>query len=190
MRSSSPNWRTTVRSCYGTSVARTPTEPSAMSPGSSTRTATCSGSCPIRSTQWIRWSVRPTAPSSSARWSTLLDCRLPRSSRPHPTKTEDLRQRRLGREGSSQALHVANAQRNRTSPRGATGRVREADESLSSLPLEQLDDRREALVARALVQRQLLDERRFAPGSVGFRGHHTTVAAEPSRVGYDFEPNV
>ena len=67
--------------------------------------------------------------------------------------------------------------RSRSRPRSVTGpapgraarRVGEPHQPLAAGRLEQLHDRREALLARALGQRQLLDEVRRAPGCRRFR---------------------
>jgi hypothetical protein len=68
------------------------------------------------------------------------------------------------RELCAQALDVTLAQRDRPAPRGAAGRVREADEALALRRLEQLHERREPPLARLLTDRQLLDELSGAHG--------------------------
>ena len=69
------------------------------------------------------------------------------------------------RQGSPQPLEVAQLQRYRPAPRRTVGRVGEAHESLALVCLEQLHERGEALVPRALLQRQLFDRMCGAPGS-------------------------
>ena len=78
---------------------------------------------------------------------------------------ERRRQRRALRRAPARSRSRSRA-RSVTGPRRAEplGRVREAHEPLAAGRLEQLDDRREALLARALRERQLLDELRRAPG--------------------------
>ena len=87
---------------------------------------------------------------------------LTRPSRPRLPSSASAQRRMLGQRGP-QPLEVAQPQRHRPAPRRAVGRVREADEPLALLRLEQLDDRREPLVACALLQRQLLDRVRRTP---------------------------
>ena len=60
-------------------------------------------------------------------------------------------------QGGTQSLQVAQPQGHRSTPCRAVRRVREADEPLALIRLQQLDERREAFLARALLQRQLLD---------------------------------
>ena len=62
-----------------------------------------------------------------------------------------------------QARQVARTQRHGAAAGGAVGRVREADEPLSLSVLEQLHDRREAAVAGALGDLELVDESGVAP---------------------------
>lgn len=69
------------------------------------------------------------------------------------------------RERSPQALEVTRAERHRATPRNTARRVREANDSLALLGLQQLDDGREALFARSLRKCQLLDRDGWAPGS-------------------------
>ena len=58
---------------------------------------------------------------------------------------------------STQALEVTRTQRHGPATHRAARRVREAHEPLSLVGLEQLHDRREPLVTRPLLQRQLLE---------------------------------
>ena len=69
------------------------------------------------------------------------------------------------RERGAEPFEVFHPQRHGSAARDAVRRVREANEPLALLALEQLHDRREALVARPLRKRQLLDELRSPPGS-------------------------
>src|SRR5205823_3769365 len=97
---------------------------------------------------------RPRGPAAAA-----ADPRLA----PDRLETESLRQgRMLGQEGS-QPCNVSLTERDRSTPRRAVGRVRKADEPLAARGLQQLHDRREALVARLLADGQLLDEIRRSP---------------------------
>ena len=66
-------------------------------------------------------------------------------------------------ESGSQPCHVPFAERHRPASRNAVRRVREADEPLPLLRLEQLHDRREPPSTRLLAERQLLDEIRRSP---------------------------
>jgi len=80
-----------------------------------------------------------------------------------------------------QARQVARTQRHGASPSGAVGRVREADEPLALSVLEQLHDRREAAIAGALGELELVDESGVTPRCRGFRwgfgGHATNLAS-------------
>ena len=90
----------------------------------------------------------------------------------------------------AQLLDVARAKRDGPAASRAVGRVREPDEPLAGLALEELDDRSEALVAGALLNRQLLEEGRLTPGVAAFAAMSATLAAQMSRVGAGFEPGV
>ena len=59
--------------------------------------------------------------------------------------------------------------------------------SSPSFALQQLDERGEALVAGALLDANLVDERRLAPGC-GDRSHGITVATLPARICANFVP--
>src|SRR5207244_10643183 len=78
-----------------------------------------------------------------------------------------------------QALEVARPQRDRPAPRGPVGGVGEADEALALLALEELDERCEPLVARPLLERQLVDHLRLAPRRRGVLGHEAHRTWEP-----------
>jgi hypothetical protein len=69
-----------------------------------------------------------------------------------------------------QTLEVTRPQRDGPAPGRTVSRVREADEPLALLCLEQLHQRREALVTRALLERQLLDRVRRTPRRRGRLG--------------------
>ena len=75
---------------------------------------------------------------------------------------ERLGELRAAGQALDQLLDVTRAQRDRAAPSGSVGRVGEADEALALRPLEQLDDRREPLVAGALRNASPL--RRGSPG--------------------------
>src|SRR5947208_14292369 len=76
-----------------------------------------------------------------------------------------VRKPRMFGQCSTEALEVAQPQRHRSAPGRTVRRVREADEPLAFVRLEQLHDRRKAFLARALLQRQLLDGVRRTPWS-------------------------
>ena len=80
-----------------------------------------------------------------------------------------------------QARQVAGTKRHRAAAGGAVGRVRKADEPLALAVLEQLHERREAAIAGALGDLELVDEIGVAPRRRGFRwdlgGHATNLAS-------------
>ena len=68
-------------------------------------------------------------------------------------------------ERRTQALEVTCTQSYRATPRHAARRVRETNEALALLGLEQLDQRCEALIAGALRKRDVLDRMGRPPRS-------------------------
>jgi hypothetical protein len=80
-----------------------------------------------------------------------------------------------------QARQVARTQRHGATTRDAVGRVRETDEPLSLSVLEQLHDRREAAIAGALGELELVDKSGVTPRCRSFRwgfgGHATNLAS-------------
>ena len=68
-------------------------------------------------------------------------------------------------ESRAQTLEVAEPQCDRATSGRAAGRVRETDETLTLVGLEQLDQRGEPLLAGALRKRQLLDRVGRSPWS-------------------------
>ena len=86
-------------------------------------------------------------------------------------------------ERRAEALEVAAAEGDGASPSRAVGRIGEADELVPFLVDEELDDRREAPVARALLHGELLQDlcrtpgcRRFRHGPEASRKKHAWVA--------------
>jgi hypothetical protein len=82
-----------------------------------------------------------------------------------------LRELRVLGQRRTQSFEIAAAERHRAAPRRTTGRVGEAQQPLAALVLEQLHDRREALLARPLRDAQLLDQGRRSPGCRRLRRH-------------------
>ena len=76
---------------------------------------------------------------------------------------QDLGKRRVLDERCPQRENVSRPQRDGAAPGDTAGRVREPDEALPLLILEQLHERREAPVTCLLPERQLLDDLRSAP---------------------------
>jgi hypothetical protein len=80
-----------------------------------------------------------------------------------------------------EARQVARTQRHGAAAGGAVRRVREANEPLALSVLEKLDDRREAAIAGALGDLELVDESGVAPRCRGFcwglGGHATNLAS-------------
>ena len=128
---------------------------------------------------------QPTAPSSSRRsWTPRASASTRAGHSPgvsleaeHPPPSRGHRVQRL-----AQALDVPTPHRHRTAPCRSVCRVGKPDELTSLLVLEQLHDRLEAPLARALSDAELLDDRRPPPWCGRF-GHGATVSRERSRVG-------
>src|SRR6476659_5937830 len=110
--------------------------------------------------------------------SNVMSLALPVRALLHACVPERLGQLRAPREAVDEFLHVTRTQRDRPAPRSPARRVRETHETLALRAFEQLDDRGEPLVARALLDAQLLDERRRAPRSSRLRCHERQPSVE------------
>ena len=83
-------------------------------------------------------------------------------------------------ERCAEALEVAAAEGDGASPSRTVGRVGESNELVSVLVHEELDDRREAAVARALLQGELLQDLCLPPGCRRLR-HDPRLEGKSSR---------
>ena len=167
---------TKARSCSGTARARTRTASVGDVAGVSNADANVFGLMPHP-----EHAVDPLLGSTDGALilGSLVDAArlsLARSSRRAPAQVPAAGKSRRLLECSAEPIEIARAQRHRTAPHHAVGRVRDAHQSLASLGLEQLDDRAEPPVAGPLRECHPLDERRRTEGSRCLC-HAPTVAA-------------
>src|SRR5205823_11544203 len=92
---------------------------------------------------------------------------------------ERLGERRVLCKPGAEARHVARPKGHRAAAGVAVARVGEANEPLALARLEQLHERREALLPRLLANSDLLDHLRLSPRCCD---HGTSVRGKPSRV--------
>src|SRR5205085_11335812 len=79
----------------------------------------------------------------------------------------------------SQLLEVARTQRNRTTPRNAAGRIRDANERAAVARLEELENGRERFAQRALRDLDLFDDLSRSPRGRRLVCHDDDASATP-----------